>query len=88
MTNTQIVLIAGFSGVMMGLSGGVFAQTSGPQTYSTVESQVAKSVAIDRQAAAQQKEARATALAANPNAQQGAIDSALNSLVISIPPLP
>jgi hypothetical protein len=82
MTNTQIVLIAGFSGVMMGLSGGVFAQTSGPQTYSTVESQVAKSVAIDRQAAAQQKEARATALAANPNAQQGAIDSALNSLVI------
>ena len=66
----------------MGLSGGVFAQTSGPQSYSAVESQVAKSVAIDRQAAAQQKEARAAALAANPNAQQGAIDAALNSQAI------
>lgn len=79
MTKTEIVLIAGFSGSLISLCGGVFAQTPAPQTYSVVESQVAKSVAIDRQTATQQQQARAAALAANPNAQQGAIDAALNS---------
>jgi len=79
MTNTQILFIAGFSGSLLGLCQGVFAQQTTTQSYSVVEGQIAKSVAIDRQAAAQQKQARATALAANPNAQQGAIDAALNS---------
>ncbi len=79
MTNTQLLFMAGFSGSLLCLCNGVFAQQATPQTYSVVEGQVAKSVAIDRQASAQQQQARAAALAANPNAQQGAIDAALNS---------
>lgn len=63
----------------MGLCQVGFAQSTDPRSYSVMEGRVSNSVAVDRQAAAQQKQARAMALTASPNAQQGAIDAALNS---------